>query len=316
MDDNVMGIHNFEMNQLFSGETNQFLNDIPEKVIKTNDEINKLEGNKEVIIKKIVEKSINDNPRDRREYTNNSESALESINIISKNLHDLSSNYNTIKSQQEAISRRYKEGISDFTISEDTRLLTEKIRNVEELERKIEEDNKKNYLIIKRFFENNDEEPEKENVDLKDINLEDVTLENLTNRPILKICEKRVELPYTKKEIEEFMREYPNDYKTPQDVISKEFITHISVYKRHPVFSRFKETYYLCRTKEMMNIFDSFNYAKSIMFRADINPYIIAAVKNLKQLEDYIVCMENNRLEEYRYFKIIYDVKPTKSHLK
>lgn len=143
MDDNVMGIHNFEMNQLFSGETNQFLNDIPEKVIKTNDEINKLEGNKELIIKKIVEKSINDNPKDRREYTNNSESALESINIISKNLHDLSSNYNTIKSQKEAISKRYKEGISDFTISEDTRLLTEKIRNVEELERKVEEDNKK-----------------------------------------------------------------------------------------------------------------------------------------------------------------------------
>ena len=315
MEENIIGIPKFDINQFISREDYQFLVNIPEKIDRTNEEINILENNKELIIKKIVEKSIIDNPRDRREYQSNSETALESINIIFKNLNELSSNYNILKSQENAIYRRFDAGISDFTIREDTRRLTEKIKSVAEQENRVEEDNKKNYLIIKRFFENSDENVEEKdkNEEFDDIDLDDITIENITDRPILKICEKRVELPYTKKEIQEFMEEYPQDYKTPQDVISKEFITHISVYKKHPVFSRFKEAYYLCRTREMMNIFDSFSYAKKIMFRSEINSYIIAAVKSVKQLEEYIECMEENKLEKFSYFKIVYDVKPTLS---
>ena len=63
----------------------------------------------------------------------------------------------------------------------------------------------------------------------------------------------------------------------------------------------------------MMNIFDSFSYAKKIMFRSDINSYVIAAVKSVKQLEEYIECVEENKPEKFSYFKIIYDVKPTLS---
>ena len=84
----------------------------------------------------------------------------------------------------------------------------------------------------------------------------------------------------------------------------------ISMFNRHPILARFKEAYYLCRTKEMMSIFESFSYAKSMMFRTDLNPYIIAAVKSKKQLEDYIRCLEENKLEEYSYFKIVFDVNP------
>ena len=170
-------------------------------------------------------------------------------------------------------------------------------------------DNEKNYLIIDNFINNHFvfNYSVQNNGDFYNL-----TLENLKDNLVLKICEKRVELPYTKKEVEDFMREYPDDYKTVQDVIVKEFMVNASLFNKHPILSRFKETYYLCRTKEMMPIFESFSYAKELMFRSDINPYIIAAVKSKKQLEEYIKCLEENRLEDYSYFKIIYEVNPLK----
>ena len=60
-----------------------------------------------------------------------------------------------------------------------------------------------------------------------------------------------------------------------------------------------------------MSIFDSFVYAKSIMFRSEINAYIIASVKSKKQLEEYIECLEENKLDSYKYFKIKYEINPT-----
>ena len=60
----------------------------------------------------------------------------------------------------------------------------------------------------------------------------------------------------------------------------------------------------------MMSIFESFNYAKSIMFRSDLNAYIIAASKTKKQLEDYIECLETSNLENFKHFKIVFSVNP------
>ena len=59
-----------------------------------------------------------------------------------------------------------------------------------------------------------------------------------------------------------------------------------------------------------MTIWESFSYAKNIMLKSEINPYIIAASKSRKQLEEYIHCLENNKLDEFKYFKIIYEINP------
>ena len=305
----LMGIQNTVLNQFLSNSESNFLTDLLTKITETKTELNKLETDKEKIIKKIVSQNGTNEPRNKREYENSSETALESINDISKNLYELLNNYNTISQLNSFIVKRCDESFSDYNFKEDIDKLTIKIKEAEELAKRIEEDNKKNYLIINSFLDTEKEELPKEKYDLD--SLEEVTLETLKDNPVLKIGERRVELPYTKKEVEDFMREYPEDYRTPQDVISKEFIMRMSIYKKHPILSRFKETYYMCRTKEMMSIFDSFNFAKSIMFRSDINAYIIAAVKSKKQLEDYIECLEKNKLDDYKYFKIIYEINPT-----
>ena len=305
----LMGIQNTVLNQFLSNSESKFLTELLSKITNTKTELNKLETDKEKIIKKIVSQNGANEPRNKREYENSSETALESINIISKNLYELLNNYNTINQLNGFIVKRCDESFSDYNFKEDIDKLTIKIKEAEELSERINEDNKKNYLIINSFIETEKEELPKEKIDID--SLEEVTLETLKDNPVLKIGERRVELPYTKKEVEDFMKQYPNDYKTPQDVISKEFITRMSIYKKHPILSRFKETYYMCRTKEMMSIFDSFNFAKSIMFRSEINAYIITAVKSKKQLDEYIECLEENKLDDYKYFKIIYEINPT-----
>lgn len=295
------------LNQILDDNYYQFIKNMPNKITSVNNEIDKIKSDKEVITAKISENKANGCPRYRRRNINNSEAVIESVDIISKNLNDLVYSYYAINKLSKSICESYNVGVEGDILKEEISKLSDKILETEIFEQKIEKDNEKNYLIIKNYFQYFEENLE--NTD-DDIDFYDINVDNLKDRPILKICEKSVELPYTKKEVLEFMNEYPREYKTPQDVITKEFTVATSLYKRYPILSRFKETYYLCRTKEMMNIFDSFNYAKNLMFNSKINSYVIAAVKSVRQLEEYISCLENNKLDEYKYFKIIFEINP------
>ena len=287
----------------------RFLGELGLKQEKIDNELIDLEAKKERILSKIAEskKTTENDPKVLRDYINNAEFALESIEIVYKNLSELQNNYRSIEKSLVLISEKSKLNLDRNEINGEIKILLQKIEFAKSYEERIKSDNKKNYLIINSSLEKTP------NYNLKvdrSVAFESLTLENLTDNPVLKICEKRVELPYTRKEIEQFMQTYPNEYKAVQDVIVKEFMMNISMLNKHPILSRFKEAYYLCRNKEMMSIFDSFNFAKSIMFRSDINPYIVAAVKSKKQLEDYIKCLEENKLDEYRHFKIVFEVNP------
>ena len=291
---------------LDKSELNSFLNNLCSQKNTINNEIEMIKSKKEAIADKmeLMEKTINKNPKALREYENTSESVLESMELVYKNLNDLYNNYISLEETAKDMLGQFENNINNQELGNN---LAEKIDNVKALEERVKEDNERNYLIIDNFINNHFSFDYSTQDDTDFYNL---TLENLQDNLVLKICEKRVELPYTKKEIMDFMREYPDDYKTVQDVITKEFMVNISLFNKHPVLSRFKEAYYLCRTKEMMSIFESFTYAKELMFRSDINPYIVAAVKSKRQLEEYIKCMEENRLDNYSCFKIIYEVNP------
>lgn len=287
----------------------QFLDELDKKQDVVDKKLRDIEQKKEKIVKKIAEnkKNTGNDPKELREYISNSESVLESIEFVYKNLNMLQELYRSIEKSVLIISEKAKIGVNSSLYDNEIVELAQKMQGAEEFEKACKTDNEQNYLIIDNFFE---KQPNI-NLDLGDpTDFYQLNIDNIQDRPILKICEKRVELPYTKKEIENYMKQYPDDYKTVQDVISKEFMVHISIFNRHPILSRFKEAYYLCRTKEMMTILDSFNYAKKIMFNSNLNPYIIAAVKSKKQLEDYITCLEENRLEDFHHFKIVYEVTP------
>ena len=299
------------LKDIFDENSATFLINLKNKQDSINAELEGIKAKKDSIIKEISynKKAIEKDPKALREYISNAESVLESIDLVYKNLRKLQDIYREIEKSLVIIVEKYKARLAYEKVKDDLENVLRSIHVAKALENTIKTDNEKNYLIIDSFMDKSISKTVKA---VEGVDFYNLTLENLKDNPVLKICERRVELPYTKKEIEDFMKAYPEEYKTVQDVVRKEFMINISIFNKHPILARFKEAYYLCRTKEMMSIFESFNYAKGIMFKTEINPYIVAAVKSKKQLEDYIKYLEENKLEEYPHFKIIFEVNPLK----
>ncbi len=138
------------------------------------------------------------------------------------------------------------------------------------------------------------------------------------NNNVLLISEKRriVFLPYSKDEVMEYLKQYPNQYSSFEDVIKKEFIFSTEFYLKHPVIARFREAYSLIRDRESKSILDAFKYALEIMFHYDLNPVIIAACKSQSQLENYLQCLAKKDLTQFKDFEIKFEVSPLKTHKK
>lgn len=136
--------------------------------------------------------------------------------------------------------------------------------------------------------------------------------EDLEENNTLLISEKakKVFLPYTKSEISLYLEQYPNEYKSSKDVIKKEFVLSLDYYMKHPVLARFREAYSLIRDRESKSVIDAFKYAIDIMFHYELNPVIIAACKTQEQLENYMSCLEKNKLDDFTDFEIKFEVTP------
>lgn len=120
--------------------------------------------------------------------------------------------------------------------------------------------------------------------------------------------QKKVFLPYKKNDIEDYLEQYPNKYKSYSDVINNEFIVPLSYYQHFPVLARFRETYSLIRDKEGKSIVEALRLAMDLMFKSELNPAIIAACKYQEQLDNYLKCLESNNLESFNDFEIKFDV--------
>ena len=122
--------------------------------------------------------------------------------------------------------------------------------------------------------------------------------------------DKKVYLPYKESEIVQYLKQFPNDYLSFDDVVDKEYILPLDYYMKHPVLARFRELYALIKDREGKSIIDAFRYAINAMFNYSLNPVIVAACKTQQQLEDYMVCLEKNKLDEFTHFKIKFEVNP------
>lgn len=120
----------------------------------------------------------------------------------------------------------------------------------------------------------------------------------------------KVFLPYKKKELNEYLATFPNDYKTIDDVIEKEYILPLKYYISSPFFARFREAFSLSRDREAKPFWESLKYAFDLMFYNKLNPAIIAACKTQEQLTNYIDCLENDRLDNFTDFEIRFEISP------
>lgn len=122
--------------------------------------------------------------------------------------------------------------------------------------------------------------------------------------------EHKVFLPYKASEIADYLEQYPTAYTNFEDVVNKEFILSLDNYTKNPVITRFKETYALIHDREAKSMVDALKWSFDLMFRSDLNPAVIAACKNQQQLEDYIYCLDHKNLEDFKHFKIEFNVSP------
>ena len=129
------------------------------------------------------------------------------------------------------------------------------------------------------------------------------------NRTLLISAEtQKVYLPYT---IEDVMKKLNSstEYQTPKEVIENEYTLPLSTFKM-PIISRFKEAYRFMRVKEKSSIYAAIDLGLELMFNSNLNPAVIRAAKDLKELNIYLDCLYENEVDKFDCFKIVYKVLP------
>ena len=74
--------------------------------------------------------------------------------------------------------------------------------------------------------------------------------------------------------------------------------------------SRFREAFQLMKKKEHGSLKEAIELGFELMFKSDLNPAIIAACKDLNELDIYLDCLDDNELDKFSCFNIQYDVPP------
>ena len=174
---------------------------------------------------------------------------------------------------------------------------------------------------VAQTLEKTKEKNEKINIQLtenKAINvMQEDQAENITkdcqlkNNDTLLISEKinKVILPYRAEEVLEIFNSEDSEYSSLDEVIEDKFTRNFSDFKIQ-FMSRYSETMKLARERENYNIADAVLLATEMMKKKYLHPAIIAACKNLNELDVYLDCLDKNELEEFRIFKIKYEIYP------
>lgn len=139
---------------------------------------------------------------------------------------------------------------------------------------------------------------------------EEKVLENsLEDNKTLVISEEdgKVYLPYTKAEIKNEILEHRGT--KISDLIEEKYICPLDKYK-NAIRARFREGYNLMYKKEGKSRRSAILLGIELMFETNLHPAIISACRNLEELDIYLDCLEDNELEKFSCFKIIYKSLP------
>ena len=119
--------------------------------------------------------------------------------------------------------------------------------------------------------------------------------------------EGKVYLPYSKEEIKSEVLQ--NKGTKISDLIEEKYICPLDKYK-NAIRARFREGYNLMYKKEGKSRRSAILLGIELMFETNLHPAVIAACKNLEELDIYLDCLEDNELEKFSCFKIIYKSLP------
>ena len=111
-------------------------------------------------------------------------------------------------------------------------------------------------------------------------------------------------LPYTISDLDNLFLNDPEKYSSIQDIIDKEYTISLDDFENTSI-SRYKEAFKLAKDKSNYTFSQAANFAKDLLIESKITTLIIAACKNIDELNSYIECLRNNELEKFECFKII-----------
>ena len=125
----------------------------------------------------------------------------------------------------------------------------------------------------------------------------------------------QVILPYKLSDVERQYKKNKKKYSSVKDLIQNEYIIPTDNFK-NPIKSRFREAYQLIKKKEHGHLKEALELGFELMFQSNLTPAIIAACKNLKELDIYLDCLDDNELDKFSCFNIVYNMPPSKSKSK
>lgn len=118
-----------------------------------------------------------------------------------------------------------------------------------------------------------------------------------------------VTLPYRISEIASLYEEHKNYYKSLQDVVLKVYTRPLKFYK-YPTVSRFKEAFKLVKERSNGSIKEALDLGLEVFTNSKIHPAIISACKNTNEFDVYLSCLEYNELDDFHFFKIVFESAP------
>lgn len=124
-----------------------------------------------------------------------------------------------------------------------------------------------------------------------------------------------VTLPYKVTDLKRILRKNPEKYTSLSDIILDQYTVPLSNYKVSAV-ARFKEAYKLIMDREHGTKKEALKLAVELFSNYSLHPAIITACKKLNELDVYLSCLEFNELDDFRFFKIVYQSLPVVSKAK
>ena len=118
--------------------------------------------------------------------------------------------------------------------------------------------------------------------------------------------DQKVYLPFTMNRIYDILQ-YDNNYSSITEIISKVYTRPLGIYK-HAARARFREAYDLIINKEHGTKKQALDLGLELMFNSSLHPAVITACKSLDELDVYLSCLEYNELQDFKFFKVEYDV--------
>ena len=116
-------------------------------------------------------------------------------------------------------------------------------------------------------------------------------------------------LPFYYSEIQSIYEKSNGQYQTMQEVVNSLYVVSLDRFKNSTI-SRFRESFNLMRKKEHSSIGKALDLGLELMFKYELNPIIIAACRNLDELDIYLDCLEEDQLYDFKCFEIKFEVMP------